>query len=32
MKTRKYTREELKEIIELYKQKIKDVSKITGNG
>ena len=32
MKTRKYTREELKEIIELYKQKIKDVSKSTGNG
>ena len=31
MKTRKYTREELKEIIELYKQKIKDVSKSTGN-
>jgi hypothetical protein len=32
MKTRKYTREELKEIIELYKEKIKDVSKSTGNG
>ncbi len=32
MKTRKYTREELKEVIELYKQKIKDVSKSTGNG
>jgi hypothetical protein len=32
MKTRKYTREELKELIELYKQKIKDVSKSTGNG
>ncbi len=32
MKIRKYTREELKEIIELYKQKIKDVSKSTGNG
>jgi hypothetical protein len=32
MKTRKYTREELKEIIELYKQKIKDVSKSFGNG
>jgi hypothetical protein len=32
MKTRKYTREELKEIIELYKQKIKDVSKSTNNG
>jgi hypothetical protein len=24
MKTRKFTREELKEIIEIYKQKIKD--------
>jgi len=32
MKTRKYTREELKELIEIYKQKIKDVSKSTGNG
>lgn len=27
MKTRKYTREELKEIIEIYKKKIKDVEK-----
>jgi hypothetical protein len=26
MKTRKYTREELKEVIKVYKQKIKDVS------
>lgn len=31
MKTRKYTREELKEVISIYKQKIKDVSNSYNN-
>lgn len=31
MKTRKYTREELKEVISIYKQKIKDVSNSSNN-
>ena len=31
MKTRKYTREELKEVISIYKQKIKDVSNSDNN-